>query len=104
MFLRYLLVRAFIMTNKLLALSIVALSAFLTGCTQRFSDTNDTLKEAFWGFEDVILNKETIEKYPMLAAILRLMMGHKFLWCLHSLKKIHNLEKLSINGSPVTKR
>ncbi|MCG9597865.1 YjbF family lipoprotein [Vibrio sp. Isolate25] len=52
------------MTNKILALFITTLILFLSGCTQRFSDTNETLKEAFWGFEDVNLDKESIENIP----------------------------------------
>ncbi|MDA0119825.1 YjbF family lipoprotein [Vibrio sp. T11.5] len=75
------------MTNKLLALSIAALSAFLTGCTQRFSDTNDTLKEAFWGFEDVILDKETIEKLPYASSYFKINDGPQIFMVLAFVEK-----------------
>ncbi|ANW24156.1 YjbF family lipoprotein [Vibrio coralliilyticus] len=60
------------MTYKVHALFIAAFITFSTGCTQRFADTNATLKEAFWGFEDVRLNKETIEKIPYASSYFRI--------------------------------
>ncbi|AIU68070.1 YjbF family lipoprotein [Vibrio coralliilyticus] len=75
------------MTNKLLALSIATLSAFLAGCTQRFSDTNDTLKEAFWGFEDVILNKDAIEKLPYASSYFKINGGPQIFMVLAFVEK-----------------
>lgn len=37
---------------------------FLTGCSQRFQDTNDTLKEAFFGLEDIQISKEQLQELP----------------------------------------
>ncbi|CAM2821103.1 YjbF family lipoprotein [Vibrio neptunius] len=74
---------------KATALFIVIATLFtlLTGCTQRFADTNATLKEAFWGFEDVNLKKETIEKIPYASSYFKINDGPQIFMVLAFVEK-----------------
>ncbi|MCC2524523.1 YjbF family lipoprotein [Vibrio coralliilyticus] len=75
------------MTYKVHALFIAAFITFATGCTQRFADTNETLKEAFWGFEDVSLNKETIERIPYASSYFKINDGPQIFMVLAFVEK-----------------
>lgn len=75
------------MTYKVYALFIAAFITFSTGCTQRFADTNETLKEAFWGFEDVSLNKEAIEKIPYASSYFKINDGPQIFMVLAFVEK-----------------
>lgn len=75
------------MIYKVRTLFIAAVITFLTGCTQRFADTNETLKEAFWGFEDVSLNKEAIEKIPYASSYFKINDGPQIFMVLAFVEK-----------------
>lgn len=75
------------MRYKVTALFIATWFMFLAGCTQRFSDTNETLKEAFWGFEDVNLKKETIEQIPYASSYFKINDGPQILMVLAFVEK-----------------
>ncbi|MFN3018155.1 YjbF family lipoprotein [Vibrio coralliilyticus] len=75
------------MTYKVHTLFIAAFITFSTGCTQRFTDTNETLKEAFWGFEDVSLNKETIEEVPYASSYFKINDGPQIFMVLAFVEK-----------------
>ncbi|NRF31329.1 YjbF family lipoprotein [Vibrio coralliilyticus] len=75
------------MTYKVHALFIAVFITFSTGCTQRFADTNETLKEAFWGFEDVSLNKEAIEKIPYASSYFKINGGPQIFMVLAFVEK-----------------
>ncbi|ERB64175.1 MULTISPECIES: YjbF family lipoprotein [Vibrio] len=75
------------MTYKVHTLFIATFITFSTGCTQRFADTNATLKEAFWGFEDVSLNKETIEKIPYASSYFKINDGPQIFMVLAFVEK-----------------
>ncbi|NOI77830.1 YjbF family lipoprotein [Vibrio coralliilyticus] len=75
------------MTYKVHALFIAAFITFSTGCTQRFADTNETLKEAFLGFEDVSLNKEAIEKIPYASSYFKINDGPQIFMVLAFVEK-----------------
>lgn len=49
----------------------------LTGCSQRISSVNETLKEAFWGIDDVELSAKQIADIPFASAYVRLNNGPK---------------------------
>lgn len=49
----------------------------LTGCSQRISSVNETLKEAFWGIDDVELSAKQIADIPFASAYVRLNDGPK---------------------------
>lgn len=54
----------------------------LTGCTQRFSDVNATLKSAFIGPEDVTLNQADLSKIPYATSYVRINDGAQVLMVL----------------------
>lgn len=54
----------------------------LTGCSQRFVDTGSTLKEAFFGFEDVNLSQEQIKNLPYASMYARVNGTHQILMVL----------------------
>ncbi|WP_244230800.1 YjbF family lipoprotein [Vibrio ouci] len=43
---------------------LLVVCVLLSGCTQKFSDTNATIKEALFGFEDTRLSAANIEAIP----------------------------------------
>lgn len=49
----------------------------LSGCTQRFQDTNATIKEAFLGFENVEMSREQVATLPYASAYARINGGHR---------------------------
>ncbi|EKO3910283.1 YjbF family lipoprotein [Vibrio fluvialis] len=44
----------------------------LAGCSQRISSVNETLKEAFWGIDDVELSAQQISELPFASTYVRL--------------------------------
>ncbi|TKF23461.1 YjbF family lipoprotein [Vibrio genomosp. F6] len=43
----------------------------LTGCVQKFSHVNDTIKEAVYGFDDITMTTEDINKLPYASSYMR---------------------------------
>jgi hypothetical protein len=43
---------------------IIAFILLISGCSQRFQDTSDTLQEGFLGFEDVEVTGESLKEIP----------------------------------------
>ncbi|RBW66270.1 YjbF family lipoprotein [Vibrionales bacterium C3R12] len=43
----------------------------LTGCVQKFSHVNDTIKEAAYGFDDITMTAEDINKLPYASSYMR---------------------------------
>ncbi|MGR5134787.1 YjbF family lipoprotein [Vibrio alfacsensis] len=57
---------------KLGMIPAVAFVILLSGCSQRFESVNDTVKEAFFGFDDVNMTTEQIEQLPYASAYFRI--------------------------------
>lgn len=53
------------------------LCVLLTGCTQRFQDTNATIKEAFFGFDNIELTPEHVDNLPYASAYARINDSHR---------------------------
>lgn len=58
-------------------LILCASSLFLFGCTQRFQDTSATLKEAFWGFDNIEVTREQVESLPYASLYARINESHQ---------------------------
>ncbi|WP_428772717.1 YjbF family lipoprotein [Vibrio sp.] len=43
----------------------------LLGCTQRFQDTSDTVKEGLFGFDDVVMTKQQVDQLPYASMYVR---------------------------------
>lgn len=59
--------------NYVLLLAITA----LTGCTQKFNNTTDTLSEAFLGFDDVTVTKQQVLELPYASIYARINGGQR---------------------------
>lgn len=49
----------------------------LSGCTQHVSNLNDTLKEAFWGLDDVEVSTQTLNNLPYASTYVRINDGQR---------------------------
>lgn len=55
----------------------LAFCVILSGCTQRFQDTNATVKEAFFGFESVNMSPKHVANLPYASAYARINGEHR---------------------------
>lgn len=50
--------------RSILCLSLVIVSALITGCSQKFNDVNDTIKVALFGEADIRLDQDDVNSLP----------------------------------------
>lgn len=58
-------------------LTFLGLCVMLSGCTQRFQDTNATIKEAFFGIDSVEMSTEQVANLPYASAYARINGEHR---------------------------
>ena len=58
-------------------LTFLGLCVMLSGCTQRFQDTNATIKEAFFGIDSVEMSTEQVANLPYASAYARINDEHR---------------------------
>lgn len=78
----------------------------LSGCTQKASDISSTLSEAFWGFDDINLSKESVEKIPYASSYFRINHGQQIFMVLafveeNAINKNIRLKWLSSDNSMI---
>lgn len=50
--------------RSILCLSVILVSAAITGCSQKFNDVNDTIKIALFGEQDIRLDQDDVNNLP----------------------------------------
>lgn len=68
--------------TRILKHSVFIVCVFLLGCSQKFQDTNSTIKEAFWGLDDVVINAEQVSELPYASLYARINHGQRILMVL----------------------
>lgn len=63
--------------HNLSRLVFLSIGLILSGCTQRFQDTTDTIKEALFGFENIEMSREHVTRLPYASAYARINHGHR---------------------------
>lgn len=61
--------------RNLLKVGNATVLLLLVGCSSQISSVNDTLKEAFWGIDDVTLSAEQVNELPYASTYVRLNNG-----------------------------
>lgn len=68
--------------QRILKHSFFIVCVFLLGCSQKFQDTNATIKEAFWGLDDVVISAEQVSELPYASLYARINHGQRILMVL----------------------
>ncbi|MDN3608434.1 YjbF family lipoprotein [Vibrio ostreicida] len=75
------------MPNRVRFSLLATFFVLLFGCTQRFSDTNDTLKEALFGFDNISLDKQAISQLPYASSYFKINDGPQIFMVLAFVEK-----------------
>ncbi len=68
--------------QRILKHSFFIICVFLLGCSQKFQDTNSTIKEAFGGLDDVVISAEQVSELPYASLYARINHGQRILMVL----------------------